>query len=359
MTLLEWLLERLGDASTVVLAGLVVGVIYGVSAQRSRFCLRAATVEMARGALGPRLGVWLLGLATAVFWVQLGLATGELDLSESRWAAGVGSISGALIGGLMFGAGMVLARGCPGRLLVLGGSGNLRALLAIVAFAVAAHTTLNGALRPLRDQLFGLWTTGGPNPDLLAAAGFGAPAGIALALIAALAAWRLSIRNRVSPLAIIASCGVGAAVAIGWWLTATLAGMTFDPTPVESLTFSSPLAELVSAPTAPVEEYWDFDIGLAPGAILGAAAAALLFGEWKVEAFKGVGPTLRQIFGAALMGAGSVLALGCSIGVGLTGVSVFALTAWIALAAFWAGAMATDYLVDRPREAARTAKAAA
>ena len=64
------LVERIGEAPAAALFGLITGVIFGVAAQRSRFCLRAATVEFARGQLGERVAVWLLCFSTALIWVQ-------------------------------------------------------------------------------------------------------------------------------------------------------------------------------------------------------------------------------------------------------------------------------------------------
>ena len=95
----------------------------------------------------------------------------------------------------------------------------------------------------------------------------------------------------------------------------------------------------------------DFDIGLIPGVFLGAALAALLAGEWKLEGFEGARSMRRYLSGAAMMGFGAMLAGGCAIGAGVTGGSAFSLTAWVALTCMWIGAVATDFLVDQPAEA--------
>ena len=79
----------------------------------------------------------------------------------------------------MFGAGMVLARGCSGRLLVLASTGNLRSLISGLIFAVVAQMALHGWLAPVRSYLAALWTTpAGQNVDLLAM--IGAPEGVRL-----------------------------------------------------------------------------------------------------------------------------------------------------------------------------------
>ena len=138
------LLDWLEESQLSALFGLLTGVVFGVAAQRSSFCLRAATVEFARGALGPRVSVWLLTFSTAVIWVQGAQLLDLFRSDDARMMAVTGSWSGAIIGGLMFGAGMVLARGCSGRLLVLAATGNLRSLISGLIFAVVAQMALHG-----------------------------------------------------------------------------------------------------------------------------------------------------------------------------------------------------------------------
>ena len=116
--------DYLGESTVEALMGLLVGMVFGVAAQRSRFCLRAATVEFARGQMGPRMAIWLLTFSTAVVWVQGAQMLGLFRADDARLMAVAGSWSGAVIGGLMFGAGMVLARGCSGRLAGAGGDGQ-------------------------------------------------------------------------------------------------------------------------------------------------------------------------------------------------------------------------------------------
>ena len=162
------IIERIGEAPTAALLGLVTGTVFGVAAQRSRFCLRAATVEFARRQLGPRVAVWLLCFSTALVWVQAAELLGFFRVEEARMMAVPGSWSGAVIGGLVFGVGMVMSRGCPGRLLVLASSGNLRSVVSGLIFAVVAQMSLKGILAPTRDRLAALSVTeGGQNLNLI------------------------------------------------------------------------------------------------------------------------------------------------------------------------------------------------
>jgi uncharacterized membrane protein YedE/YeeE len=341
------LIDRIGEGPTAALFGLVTGLIFGVAAQRSRFCLRAATVEFARGHLGPRMAVWLLTFSTALVWVQGAQYFGLFNAENARMMAVAGSWSGAVIGGLIFGVGMVLARGCSGRLLVLAASGNLRSIVTGLIFAVTAQMSLHGWLAPLRDSLARIWTTtGGRNMDLLAALHLPQTSGLALGIVLAALALTVSLKNQISARTLIFASGVGFAVATGWVLTFALAQVAFEPVSITSATFSGPSANTLMfflTPAAVLE----FDVGLIPGVFIGAFLSALAAREFKFEGFEDAGNMRRAMIGAVLMGFGAMLAGGCAIGAGVTGGSIFAGTAWLALFCMWIGAMFTDFALDQ------------
>ncbi len=341
------LLEAIGEPETAALAGLLVGMIFGIAAQRSRFCLRAATVEFARGVLGTRMSVWLLTFSTAVVWTQAAELFGLISTDDARIMAVPGSYSGAIIGGLMFGVGMVLARGCSGRLLVLAATGNLRSVVSGLVFAVVAQMSLSGWLAPLRNGIAALWTTpNGTNIHLLDALGLPDLTGLFVGIVTASIALFLSWKNRVSPQTLFMASGVGFAVALGWVATTSLAAASFDPVPVVSATFTGPSANTLMFFLTP-NATLDFDIGLIPGAFIGAFLAAAWAGELKIQGFDGPRTMRRSMVGAAFMGMGGMLAGGCAIGAGVTGGSVFALTALLALFFMWIGAVIADLVVDQ------------
>jgi uncharacterized membrane protein YedE/YeeE len=336
------LVEGIGESPTAALFGLMTGIIFGVAAQRSRFCLRAAVVEFARGRMEDKVAVWLLTFSTAVVWVQGAQILGLIDVTDARVLAVPGSWSGAVIGGLMFGAGMVLARGCSGRLLVLAATGNLRSVVSGLIFAVVAQMTLTGWLAPVRDWLAGLWiTAGGRNMDLLAASGLPDGAGLVLGLATALLALELSRRNQIGWQRLVFASGVGFAAAMGWALTYALSQVAFDPVQIESLTFTGPSANTLMF-FLDRSSVLEFDIGLVPGVVVGSFLAAWWSNELQVQGFEGPSPMRNAMIGAALMGFGGMLAGGCAIGNGVTGASVFAGTAWLALFSMWVGGMSMD-----------------
>lgn len=343
--MLEAALDQFGDGLILLVAGAVVGLVFGMAAQHSRFCLRAATVEVSNGTFGPRLAIWLIAFSTAVLAVQGAIVLRYLDVSDARQLAATGSLSGAIIGGLMFGAGMIYARGCASRLLVLSATGNLRALTTGLVLTLVAQASLRGALAPARETLAGLWLIdGGEARDLLALVPLSKETIVALASCALAAAIVLALRTQVKRSHILAAVGVGAAIMLGWLFTFAISQASFDVVAVSSVTFTGPstdtLMGLVNAPDLPLE----FGVGLVPGVFLGSGLMALATKEAKIQRFGPDTPMEWYLAGAVLMGFGSMLAGGCAVGAGMSGGSIFSITAWVAVFSMWIGAMMASRL---------------
>lgn len=349
---LNTLTEALGEKTAIALTGLLIGLLFGICAQRSRFCLRSAVVEFWNRQGTGKLAIWLFAFSAAIIATQFFITQGWLDVSQARQLSAAGSLSGALIGGLLFGIGMILARGCSSRMLVLAANGNLRALLTGLIFAVTAQASLNGLLSPLRIWLSGLWTiAGGSTRDLLASFHLGHLGGLVFGLIWLAAAIHFAQRSRLSRREWLGATGVGVMIALAWLLTFKIGAQSFEIIPVQSLSFTGPSADMLMLVLSPPGQPWDFDIGLVPGVVLGSFLAGLWGKELKLEGFKDGHSMRRYIVGAISMGFGGMLAGGCAVGAGVSGAAVFALTAWIALIGMWLGAGLTNFLVDRPKTA--------
>ena len=348
---LDSLTELLGDKTTIALTGLIIGLLFGICAQRSRFCLRSAVVEFWNRQGTAKLAIWLFAFSSAIVATQLFITQGWLDVSQARQLSTAGSLSGALVGGLLFGIGMILARGCSSRMLVLAANGNLRALLTGLIFAVAAQASLSGVLSPARTWISGLWTIeGGAARDLLATFHLGHYGGLVFGLVWLATAIHFAQRARLSRREWLGAIGVGVMIAIAWLLTFQIGSQSFEIIPVQSLSFTGPSADMLMLVLSPPGQPWDFDIGLVPGVVLGSFLAGLWGKELKLEGFKDGHSMRRYIAGALCMGFGGMLAGGCAVGAGVSGAAVFALTAWLALIGMWLGAGLTDRLVDRSRK---------
>lgn len=335
------LLETWGDANVLAASGALLGLVFGLCAQRSRFCARAAVIECCQGQPGDRFTVWLLAFAAAVAGTQVLIFAGALKPETSRFIANPGSITGAVLGGLLFGAGMILTRGCASRLLILSANGNLRALLSGLVFAVTVQASIAGWLAPVRQIMANWWPVdGGPGRSLLAVVGLGSTGGLVLGLLGLAAALVLYWRHHQGrPWLAVGALLTGLSVAAGWGMTQAVASASFEAVQIQSLSFASPSSEWLMRvlSTASVPGF-GFDAGLLPATFLGSFIAALVWGEFRFEGFKTENKLGHYITGAVLMGFGAVLAGGCTVGAGMTGGSLFALTAWLTLIAIWAGA---------------------
>ncbi len=347
--MLENLIETYGEGAILMALGGLVGVLFGATAQHSRFCLRAATVEVAEGKLGPRLSIWLIAFSAGVLTVQTLIVLGWLDVSQSRQLATTGSMSGAIIGGLMFGVGMILARGCASRLLVLSATGNLRAIVTGLVLTLVAQSALRGALAPAREQLASLWVVpGGATRSLLWQTGLTSSLAALIAAAALGAALVLGHRQNVKTSHAVAAVGVGLAVALGWLGTYAVAMNSFEVVAISSVTFTGPSTDTLMGLVNSTELPLGFGIGLVPGVFVGAGAMALATKEARIQRFGPDSPMEVYLVGAALMGFGSMLAGGCAVGAGMSGGAIFALTAWVAVGAMWVGAMVTHRVLHRP-----------
>jgi len=346
---LAGIIESYGEKLVLAMGGLLIGALFGFFAQRSKFCLRSATLEFWHHKFGERISVWLLTFSSAVVGVQLLILTGYMDVGATRQIATTGSISGALVGGLLFGAGMIMTRGCASRLLVLSANGNLRALLSGLIFAVTAQAALGGVLSPWRETISSWWTVDGGNArNLLALTGAGPWGGLIFGLLWLFAGLFFSVRSGWGLWKWVGGIGTGLAVAAGWGFNYMVSKNSFDVVPVQGLTFSGPSAEWLMRILATPAPEIGFSFGLVPGVFLGSFTGAWVGKDFLLEGFKDGYSMRRYIAGAILMGFGAMLAGGCAVGAGITGGSIFALTAWLSLAAMWVGGGIADRLIDAP-----------
>ncbi|MCQ0971370.1 YeeE/YedE family protein [Paracoccus sp. TK19116] len=339
--------ERLGDLNLDLLFGVLTGLLLGFAGQRSTFCLRSAMVELSRGQARRRFAIWLLAFGAAILAVQAAALAGWFDSDAAQLMRQPGTLSGAAIGGLVFGVGMVMARGCSGRLLILASTGNLRSVTAGLIFALTVQATMFGTLAPARRLLAGLWTTGVEgNVDLLAATATGplggAILGVALIALAAFLARRHEVSVTTGTWALL----TGVAAAVGWITTYALSQVAFEPITVESATFAAPSANLLMTLLS-ADAVRSFSLGLIPAVVVGAFLGALVGRELKWEGYGSAAQMLRSMSGGALMGFGGTLAGGCAIGAALSGTAIFTASAWLALLCFFLGAWAGDWIFDR------------
>lgn len=328
-----------------VILGLAIGTAFGVVGLLSGFCLMSALRDWWTANDGRKIRAYAMALAIAIAGAQLLAGLGIVDIGKSLYLQPSFSAPLMFAGGLLFGLGMVLSNGCASRALVLLGKGNLRSLVVLVIIGIAAQMTLKGLLAPARLAVM-QWTQISTSaisvPALLNAIGIGEElARIAATLLAsgALVVFAFSDRwFRRSYGQLAAGIAVGLLVTAGWLTTGWSGADEFNPIPVTSLTFISPIADTLQYTMLSTGLSLNFGIAVVIGVMIGSVATSLLTGRFRVEGYTSVSQMGRSISGAAMMGVGGAMAYGCSVGQGLTGLSTLALPSFIAVAGILTGA---------------------
>ncbi|WP_136637269.1 YeeE/YedE family protein [Pseudooceanicola onchidii] len=338
------MLEYLGDAWTMTLVGLVGGILLGLAARLGRFCTLGAIEDMLYGGSSRRMRMWLTAIALSVIGSFTLMAAGLFDPLDSYYLSLRWMPLAAVTGGLTFGYGMALAGNCGYGCIARLGGGDMRAFVIVLVMGVSAWFTLSGPLSWLRNAAF-------PQSDVIpgetppgiahwiaAQTGAGVEViGIALGL--ALLAGAVASRSFLRDLpALCWSAVVAMAILSGWAGSHYVASSGWDGLQTVSHSFAAPVGEsLLYVMTGSVRAP-SFAVGSVFGVALGAFAGSLFKGHFRWEACEDPRELRRQILGAALMGVGAVVALGCTVGQGLTGFSVLAFSAPLTFAAIFVGA---------------------
>ncbi|MDH2380399.1 YeeE/YedE family protein [Bradyrhizobium sp. CER78] len=331
-------------ATTVILAALIIGLIYGSVGLLSGFCMMSGLRGWWAEGDGRLVRTYALAMGVAIAASQLLAAAGLVDLGKSIYLQPSFSAPVMFLGGLLFGYGMVLSNGCGSRALVLLGRGNLRSFVVVIVLGIFAEMTLKGLIAPARIamvQASQATVSANSVPALLAGSGLGAvPARmVAAAMLAAILIIFAFAHApfRKSPGQIAAGLIVGLLVAGGWYATGYLGADDFNPVPVTSLTFIAPIADALQYVMLSTGSTLNFGIVTVFGVFAGSLVTAIATGRFKLEGYRSPQHMLRSASGAALMGAGGVMAFGCSVGQGLTGLSTLSLSSFIAIAGIMLG----------------------
>jgi uncharacterized membrane protein YedE/YeeE len=348
-------------ATLVLWASFGLSAVFGAITQRTHFCTMGAVADIVAMGDWTRMRMWVMAIGVAMIGFNAMVALGWLDAANSIYGGPRVLWLSALVGGAMFGFGMVLASGCGSKTLVRIGGGNLKSLVVFVVLGVSAFATLKGITAVARvatvDGVSVTLATGQDLPSLLAAG-----TGIAKPMLAAvlglligggLIAWALARAEGRSADNLLAGIGIGAVIVAVWWVTGRLGHVAEDPNTLqeafvatnsqrmESLSFVAPVAYTLDWLMFFSDKSKLLTVGIVSvvGVVTGSAVVALLSRRFRWEGFRDARDTANHLVGALLMGVGGVTALGCTIGQGLSGVSTLSLTSFVALAAIVAGAV--------------------
>ena len=340
--MLSYLMSTLGEPLTMAAIGLFGGGLLGLAARLGRFCTLGAIEDLLYGGSDTRMRMWGLAIGLSVMGSFALMASGAFDPRASYYLS-IGFMPlAAILGGLTFGYGMALAGNCGYGAIARLGGGDFRSFVIVLVMGVSAYLVLSGPLAHLRDWAFPQQAASGPVPGIAHALGrmAGVPPewpGLLLGALICLAA--LASRDfRADGRALFWSSVVALAILSGWAGSYHVAQQGFDGLQTVSHSFSAPVGEtllyaMIGSAISP-----SFGVGSVTGVALGAFAGSLVKGHFRWEACEDPRELRRQITGAGLMGAGAVIALGCTVGQGLSAFSVLAYSAPLTCAGIFAGA---------------------
>ncbi len=345
--------EDIAISTQMGIWGLIIGIALGFVVHRTNFCAMGAVSDIVSFSDWRRMRAWVLAMAVGIVGSQLLHIGGVVQLDHSIYLRPSLSLTGLVIGGLIFGFGMVLGGGCPGRNLMRVGNGDLKALVVLFFIGWAGYMTMRGILYYpqswIRDLLvIPMGDLGLPDQGVAtvlgALTGAGGPAMqtvVMLAIAGALALFALKDPGfRRSPRHVGAGVALGLLVTLAWFATGYMGADDFEPAQVTALTFIAPTGDAFQYLMTWTGATINFGIATVGGVILGSFISSKMTKTFHLSTFVDTPDTLRNMAGGALMGFGGILALGCTFGQGITGVSTLAVGSIIATISIIAGGVA-------------------
>jgi uncharacterized membrane protein YedE/YeeE len=358
-----------GPNLQVLLGGFVIALILGAVANKTHFCTMGAVSDWVNIGDSGRMRAWLLALTVALLGVLVLENLGLVTFDDTRPPYRTANFAWAryLVGGMLFGIGMTLASGCGNKNLVRIGGGNLKAVVVVLVAGYFAYLmtrtdfygiVFHSWVQPIAINL-GAAGVVGQDLGSLAAAFTGDDPGMlrlviggGLALLLLIVLFR-SADFRANRDNLFGGTVVGLCVLGAWYLTGGTLGQSAieeaewmdirpDGVGVQSYTFINPMGEaLYFVANGASRTLLTFGVVAFAGVIMGSFLYALFSRGFRIEWFTSLADFVRHVIGGALMGIGGVLAMGCTIGQGITGVSTLALGSILALGAIILGSAAT------------------
>ena len=370
--------------SFLLWSAFAIALVLGAVVNKTNFCTMGAVSDWVNMGETGRMRAWFLAIAVAVLGVAALEAAGYVNVSSTfppyrqnnlGWLENV-------LGGALFGIGMTLASGCGNKTLVRIGGGNLKSIVVLGVIGLIAYFMVNpfpGSDKTLYSVLFHGWTSPAAvalstNQDLGAMLfGENAATGrlVMGALIAALllvwvfksADFRGSLDN------ILGGVVVGLAVLGLWFVTSNVAVTTEEeamslasyvqnwdfygpadvtppsdiaPLAAQSFTFINPMGQALGYAAGGFASTL-LTVGLMAlfGVIAGSFLWSVVTRSFRIEWFASFRDFANHVIGAVLMGFGGVLAMGCTIGQGVTGFSTLALGSILTFVAIVLGSAIT------------------
>ncbi|MCB1923200.1 MAG: YeeE/YedE family protein [Gammaproteobacteria bacterium] len=371
--------------SAMLWGAFVIALIMGAVVNKTNFCTMGAVSDLVNMGDTGRMRSWLFAIAVAVIGVAVLEYLGMVDVNDAfpPYRGGTFIWAENLLGGLMFGIGMTLASGCGNKTLIRIGGGNLKSIVVFAIIGVISYFMISpfpGSDQTLMSLLFYDWIRPlavnlGKSQDLgflIAGADGAAVARLAIGVMLGMLLVLFALQSRDfrgSFDNILGGLVVGLAVVAAWYLTSNILVASFDgdislskyyaqwdmladsdagkpaqgrPLSAQSYTFINPMGQTLGyAAGGFARALLTFGVVAVIGVVLGSLLWSVLSRGFRVEWFSSLRDFVTHVVGAVLMGFGGTLAMGCTIGQGVTGISTLAIGSLLTFVAIFLGSALT------------------
>jgi len=347
----------------VLLCTWVLSTALGAVLHATHFCTMGAISDAVLMQDSSRLKQWALAAAVAILGFAAMQYLGWIEPQKSIYGSSKLLWLSSVVGGALFGVGMVLGSGCTSKALVRLGAGNLKSLLVLLIMGVVGLATLKGLLAVWRVNTLETVFLQAPSRAFVgtwwaASSGWTVPhASVAAALCLGgfLLLWSLKGCSGASRSMLWGGAFVGLAVTCMWWITGVLGhGLEHPETleeffvatgsgRMESFSFTSPVAMVLDAFMYFSDGTKRLTVGMVSvlGVVMGSSIHAIWTDSFRWESFANRADLVRHLVGGVLMGVGGVTAMGCTVGQGLSGLSTLSWMSCLTLIFIGLGAWLT------------------
>ncbi len=337
----------------VLISGILIGILFGFILQRGRFCMNSAIRDIILMKDFKLIKSVTLALLTCMFGFGIMGLAGWVTWSPKPLTA-----LGSIIGGFVFGLGMVLAAGCASGTTYRVGEGMMGSLMALLGLAIGAFATKAGALSGIMtalqsNNLGGITVFGDLTPLFSLLIGI-------IGLGVTFYFWVFKeIKAEREKFLDFSNLGekifkkgwswyttgylIGILNIIAWPLS-NAAGRNY-PLGITSGWLGN-LKYLVTADTTAL----NWGTWLVIGVILGGLIASLIAGEFKLRTPREGKTILLQFVGGFIMGFGAVTAMGCNIGNLLSGIPQLSVGSIVASVGIVLGCWLMAFLLFREKD---------
>jgi len=362
----------------------VIALIMGAVVNKTNFCTMGAVSDWVNMGDTGRMRAWVLAIAVGVLGVAGLEAAGLVNVTNTFppyrqnnfvWLENV-------IGGVLFGIGMTLASGCGNKTLIRVGGGNIKSIMVLMLIALISYFMVNpfpGSDKTLYSVLFYPWTSPAAvmlstNQDLgamlfgdNAATGRRVMGGVIGGLLLIWAFKSADFRSNFDN--ILGGLVVGLAVLAAWYVTSNVTinadgemmsmqayvqdwelyapadavkPAAAGPLASQSFSFVGPMGQTLGYAAGGFDRtLLTFGVMALAGVIAGSLLWSLISRSFRIEWFASGRDFVNHLIGGILMGFGGMLAIGCTIGQGITGFSTLALGSILTFIAIVLGSAVT------------------